>query len=177
MPGGRRPPLELLAQLLVRLAHVGVAHVHLAVEVVRQAAVVVEAGEVGAADVADLQLLVARGPRGVGEGLELALTHLLLVLGGADLVQLVEGERDAAHLAEDGDLEEACVDGLGEVGDLLELWDRWFSHCLTTLAGTHGRKRTRLFVCRISSGVFSSRRCAASIRRSHSSMYFCMSRR
>lgn len=127
MPGRRRPSLQLLAQLLIRLAHVRVPHVHLAVEVVRQPAVVVEPGEVRAADVADLQLLVARGPRGVGEGLEFALARLLLVLGGADLVELVEGEGDGAGFAQDGDLEEAGVDGFGEVGDLFQLFCRQFS--------------------------------------------------
>jgi hypothetical protein len=55
---------------------------HLPVEVVGEAAVIVEAAQVCAADVADLQLLVARGPRSVGQRLELALA---LRLGLASL--------------------------------------------------------------------------------------------
>lgn len=93
---------------------------HLTIEVVRQPAIVVEPAEVCAADVADLQLLVARGPAGVGEGLEVSLALLLGLLGLADLEVLLDGARDAPFLGQDGDLEQACVDGLGDVGDLLQ---------------------------------------------------------
>lgn len=93
---------------------------HLAVEVVGQAAVVVQAAEVGAAHVAHLQLLVARGARGVRERLEVVLGLLLGEFGGADFEEFAGGERDAAGLAQHADLEQARVDGLGEVADSLE---------------------------------------------------------
>ena len=51
---------------------------HLAVEVVREPAVVVQPAQVRAADVAHLQLLVARGAGRLGERPELALAVLPL---------------------------------------------------------------------------------------------------
>lgn len=88
---------------------------HLSVKVVRQPAVVVEPAEVGAADVADLQLLVARGAGRVGEGLELLFALGLLLAGLADAEELVHGAGDFAHGAENFDFEEAVVDGCREV--------------------------------------------------------------
>lgn len=117
----RRPAFELAAELLVGLAHVRVTHVHLAEEVVCQAPVVIQSAEVGAADVADLQLLVTGRTGGVLKVLEVALACFLLVFRGADLVHLVHGHCDGACLAENGDLEESGVDRVGEVGDLLKL--------------------------------------------------------
>lgn len=125
MPGRRRPSFQLLAQLLIRLAHVRVSHVHLPVEVVRQTAIVVESTQIGAANIADLQLLVARRAGRVGQGLELALAGLFLVFGRTDLEQLVVGLRDAAHLAQDGHLEQTRVNRLGELRDLFQLVARW----------------------------------------------------
>jgi len=61
--------------------------VHLAVKVVGQASVVVQPAQIRAAHVAHLQLLVARGPGRVGEGLEFALA---VRLGGLRLAQLEE---------------------------------------------------------------------------------------
>ena len=180
----RRPTLELLAELLEPLAHIGVSHVHLAKEVVGQAAVVVETAQVGAADVADLQLLVAGRAGGVLEVFELALAGLLLLLRCADFVELVESLCDGAGFAEDGDLQESAVDCVGEVGDLFELVGfalaslfLLYPLLLLSIWVLRGKeKHTKLFVCRISSGVFSNRRCADSMRRSQSSMYFCISR-
>ena len=92
-------------------------------------------------------------------------------------MEFCDGCGDGAGFAEDGDFEEASVDGAGEIGDLFEL-DSRVSTCRANLgffacfAGRH----TRSFVCLISSGVFSSRLCAASILRLHSSIYFCISR-
>lgn len=54
----RGASLEFDAQLLAVLAHIGVSHVHLPEEVICQAAVVVKARQVSAADIANLQLLV-----------------------------------------------------------------------------------------------------------------------
>lgn len=72
---------------------------HFAVEVICQAAVVVEAAQVGAADVADLQLLVAAGTGGVGQGLEFALLVFFGGFGGADFVEFGHGYADAAGFA------------------------------------------------------------------------------
>lgn len=91
---------------------------------VRQPPIVIQPTEISATDVTDLEFLVARGPRRVGERLEFALLLLLGLLGGADFEELGQRARDAAFLAEDGDFEEAGVDGAGEVRDLLELWNR-----------------------------------------------------
>lgn len=55
-----------------------------------------------------------------GQRLQLTLLLLLGRLGDADLVVLRHGEGDARGFAQDGDLEQARVDGVGEVGDLLE---------------------------------------------------------
>lgn len=60
--------------------------------------------------------------RGILEVLEVAFTCLFLVLCRANLVHFVEGHCDGACLAENGNLEETGVDGVGEVGDLLELY-------------------------------------------------------
>lgn len=94
---------------------------HFSEEVVRQTPVVIESAEVGAANVADLQLLVTRRTGGILEVLELAFAGLLLVLCGADLVHLIQGHCDGATFAEDGNFEEAGIDRVGEVGNLLEL--------------------------------------------------------
>ena len=107
---------HLLGEGFVRLAHLGIPEVHLPVEMIGQAPVVVEPAEVGAAHVADLQLLVSRGPAGVGQGLELALALGLGGLGLADAEHLVVGAGDLAHLAEDLDLGQARGDGGAEVG-------------------------------------------------------------
>lgn len=121
MPGWRRPSFQLLAQLLIRLAHVRVSHVHLPVEVIRQPAIIVESTQIGTANVADLQLLVARRAGRVSKVFELALAGLFLVFGCADLEQLVISLGDAAHLAQDRDLEQARVNRLGELRDLFQL--------------------------------------------------------
>lgn len=95
---------------------------------------------------------MAGGAGSVLKVFEFALAGFLLVFGGADLVEFVEGEGDGACFPEDGDFEETCVDCFGEVGDLFQL-------VLLALNNRRvERKLTRLFVCRISSGVFSNRR-------------------
>lgn len=116
-----RPGLHLSRERIVRLAHLRKAQVHLAVEVIGQAAVVVEPAEVGAADVAHLQLLVARGPGRVGEGLELLFLVRLGLHRLADAKQLVLRARHFGHGPEDLDFEEAVVDGCVEVGDRFQL--------------------------------------------------------
>lgn len=115
-----RPAPHLLGKVVKRLAHLRVPQMHLSIKVIRQPTVVVQAGEICAADVADLQLLVARRAGGVAEGLELLLALELLLLGLPHAEELVVGAADLAQLAQDLHLEQAVVDGRGEVGDGLE---------------------------------------------------------
>lgn len=116
-----RPALHVALQGLGRLAHLGVAEVHLAVEVVGQPTVVVEPTQVRAAHVAHLQLLMARRARSVRQGAQVSFALLFRLLGLAHLEVLVRRARDAAFFAQDADLDEAGVDGLGEVRDLFQL--------------------------------------------------------
>jgi len=88
---------------------------------VRQAPVVVEPAEVCAADIADLQFLVARRPRGVGQVLELPLAIEFRLGGLADLVKLVDGLEYLTLLAQDLGLDGAALDGLVEFVDAFEL--------------------------------------------------------
>lgn len=60
--------------------------------------------------------------RGILEVLEVALACLLLVLCRTNLVHFAESHCDGACLAENGDLEKSGVDGVVEVGELLELY-------------------------------------------------------
>lgn len=147
--------LQLHSKLLGGLSHIRVSHVHLSEEVVCQSSVVIESTQVGTADIAYLQLLVARRTGGILEVLKVTLTGLLLVFGGADLVHFGHGHCNGTCLAEDGDFEKAAVNGVGEVCDLFELYrilantlqqkrglvldipERWFagSHLASSLAG------------------------------------------
>ena len=86
---------------------------HLPIKVVRQPAIVIQPRKIRAADVANLELLVARGTARFGERAEFALFVFLGGFGETDLVELGSGEGYAAGVAEDGDFEEAGVDGLG----------------------------------------------------------------
>ena len=88
MAGWRRTVFQLFLKLLVCLPHLCVAKVHLAIEVIGKATVVVESAEVGTANVADLKLLVTGRTGGVLKGLELALTLLQLRFVHLDLVPL-----------------------------------------------------------------------------------------
>ena len=65
---------------------------HLAEEVICQAAIVIKAREVCATDVAHLQLLVAGWTRGVGERFKLALLVFLLNLQQSDAVELLHSQ-------------------------------------------------------------------------------------
>ena len=58
VPSGWWLPFKLFAQLLIRFAHIRIAHVHFAEKVIRQPAVVVQSTQVGAANVTNLQFLV-----------------------------------------------------------------------------------------------------------------------
>lgn len=114
----------------------------------------------------------------VGEGFQFALFLLFGGFGDVDFVKLGHSCGDGAGLAEDGDFKQTGVDGAREVGDLLQLEQRVSNPFRDSVVFSDpaARGHTRSFVCRISSGVFSSRLCAASILRLHSSMYFCISR-
>ena len=89
MPHRRCSSLELLAKLLICLAHIRISHVHLPEEMVCQAAVIIETAQVCTANVAHLELLMPGWAGGILEVLQVALTHFLLVFGSADLVQFV----------------------------------------------------------------------------------------
>lgn len=99
---------------------------HLAVEMIRETSIVVESAEIGAADVTDLQFLVARRTRGVGEGFQVAFALVLGLFRLAQAEMLVEGTGDATFFAEDAHFDQACVDGFGEVGDLFQLFSLRF---------------------------------------------------
>ena len=96
---------------------------HLSEEMVGQPSVVVQSAQVGAADVADLQFLVTRRTRGILEVLEITLISFFLMLCCSDFVHFIQGHCDRTSFAEDGDLEEASVDSIAEIGDLFELGD------------------------------------------------------
>lgn len=150
---------------------------HLPIKMIRQSAIIIQPTQIRPAHVADLQFLMPRGPGGVAERFQLALFFLFGGFGDADFVVFGDCEGDAGGFAEDGDFEEACVDAVGEVGDLFELEEGGNVLASGPFERVKvGQVRTRSLVCLISSGVFSSRLCAASILRLHSSMYFCMSR-
>lgn len=78
---------------------------HLSKEVIGQTPVIIQPAEVGAANVADLQLLVSTGPRCVGQCFEFPLAILLHLFQLANLEVFRHGGIDAAQLAEDLDLE------------------------------------------------------------------------
>lgn len=59
---------------------------HFAKEVIRQPAVIVQSTEIGTANIADLQFLVARRTRGILKILKFSFARLLLVFCRADLV-------------------------------------------------------------------------------------------
>lgn len=94
---------------------------HLPVKVIRQPAVIIQPGQVRATDVADLQLLMARGPRGVRKGLELALFVALGLHGLFDAEEFFVRARHFGGFAKDFDFEESGFDGFREVGDLFQL--------------------------------------------------------
>ena len=117
----RRSTLELLAELLERLAHIRISHMHFSKEVICQSSVVIKATKIRAAHVADLQFLMTGRTRGILKVLQFPLIGLFLVLGRADLMQFVERDGHGTSLAQDGDLEQSRVDGFGEIRDLFEL--------------------------------------------------------
>jgi hypothetical protein len=121
LPYRRSTPFEFLLQGFVRLPHLSIAKVHLAVKMICQPAVVVQSAQVGAAYIAYLQLLVTRGSRSVRQCLELPFP---IVLGGFRLPQLEKlGDSlvDGALLAEHDDLLEPDFKRPREIGYLLQL--------------------------------------------------------
>ena len=93
---------------------------HLAIEVVCQPPVVVQPTQIRAAHVADLQLLVARGPARVRQSLELALPVRLDLLRLPQLEMLGDGDVDGADGAERLDLLQRNGDSSAEVRDLAQ---------------------------------------------------------
>lgn len=94
---------------------------HLPVEMIRQPPIIIQSTQIGSTDIADLQFLMPRGTRGVGEGFKFALFILFGGLCDVDLVEFRDGGGDGAGFAEDGDFKETSVDGTREVGDLFKL--------------------------------------------------------
>lgn len=78
---------------------------HFSKEMVRQPTVVVKSTEIRAAHVAHLQFLMTGRTGGILEILQFPLKRLFLALGGADLMQFVEGNCHGTRLAQDGDFE------------------------------------------------------------------------
>lgn len=115
------PALHVLRERFVGLAHLRVTEVHFSVKVVGEAAVVVEAAEVGATHVADLELLVARGARRVGERLKLLFLVRLGLGHDLEVEPLVYSDGHHVLFGVDLDLVEATLDICLEVGDALEL--------------------------------------------------------
>ena len=66
---------------------------------------------------------MATGARGVGKRAKFALLFFFGGFSGANFVKFGVRGGDGAGFAEDRNLEEAGVDGAGEVGDLFELWE------------------------------------------------------
>ena len=86
---------------------------HLAVKMIRESTIIVQATEIRATHVADLQFLVARRARGVGQCFKIPLLVFFRGLGDANLVVLGHGEGDAGCFTQDGDFEESDVDAVG----------------------------------------------------------------
>lgn len=117
----RSATLQFTGELLTVLAHFRVSHVHFSEEVIGQSAIVIQTGQVGTANITNLQLLVAGWTRGILQVLELALHGFLLVLGRADLVHFTHSQRNRPRLAQNGDFKKTGVDRVREIGDLFEL--------------------------------------------------------
>jgi len=113
--------LELDFELVVGLAHLSEADMHLPEEVIRKSTVVVKPREIGAADIADLQLLMAGRTRRVLKGTELLPAFVEFVLHHAHAPELDGGQVDAADAQEHADLGYTAVDVVFEVTDLLNL--------------------------------------------------------
>ena len=103
------------------LAHLSEADVHLAEEVVRKSTIVVKPREIGATDIADLQLLVAGRSRGVLKRTKLISALVEFVLHNAQAPELDGGHVDGFELQEHADLGYTAVDVILEVTDLLNL--------------------------------------------------------
>lgn len=93
---------------------------HLAKEVVCQAAIVVQPRQVCTTYVADLQLLMSTGTRGITKTLELPLALILLYLVELQIMKLLHGHVDGALLAQNLDFHETRLDGLGQVADAFQ---------------------------------------------------------
>ena len=88
---------------------------HLPVKVISKSSIVIQPAQVSTADITDLQFLMPAGAGGVGEGFEVAFFFFFGGFGDADFVVFAYGEGDRGGFAQDGDFEEAGVDGGCEV--------------------------------------------------------------
>lgn len=115
------PATHFLGKRVEGFAHLGIAEVHLPVEMIGQPPVIVEPAQIGAADITHLELLVTRRTRGIRQLLEFLFALCFCLLGLAYAVVFVDGAGDLPYFAEDLDFEETVVDTGVEVGDTLEL--------------------------------------------------------
>lgn len=93
---------------------------HLTVKVVGETTIIIETGEVRAADIANLELLVAGRTAGIGQVLELAFP-LHLGLGRLPhLEELIVRPAHLAQLAEDLHLLQPAVNSCAQVRDRLQ---------------------------------------------------------
>jgi len=90
---------------------------HLAVEVIREAPVIVQSTQICATDITDLQLLMTGWTRSLAERFELALAIRLDGLCLAELKVFRHGKVDAARRCKDLNLLQAGSDCFCEVGD------------------------------------------------------------
>lgn len=113
----RSPARKLLDKPLILLTHLRIAKVHLAEEMISQTAIIIKAGEIRAADVADLQFLMSRRSRGILKQLELSLQLLLLRPDRAQVVEILRSPLDTALLGENLNLQQAGLDATSSFAD------------------------------------------------------------
>jgi hypothetical protein len=121
IPDWRGTSFQLFLEFLVRLTHRRVPQVHLSIEVIRQAAIVIESAKVRSANVADLKFLMARRTGGVWQRFQLALAVILDLVELSKLEEFVVGGVHLPLLAKNLDLEKGVFNGLVDVVDLFEL--------------------------------------------------------
>ena len=95
---------------------------HLPIEVIRQSSIVIQSTQIRPADVTDLKFLMPRRTRGVGKGFQLSFFFLFGGFGGADFVELLDGEVYRSRFAKDGYFKKTGVYSARVVGDLLQLF-------------------------------------------------------
>ena len=88
---------------------------HLPIEMIRKAPIIVQPTQIRPTNIAHLEFLMTRGPTRITKGLELPFLLLLCSFGHPDFVVLSHGERDLGIVAQDRDLEEPSIDRLRQI--------------------------------------------------------------